>query len=564
MASSTNSFLGDRAVKDAQGVGASGGPAVSHRLDAPAAAHGRLLSELKKLLVVAPKTPSPEETTGLNMRDNSPPSRPRSYYDGPRTSTPLRPPGESAKRFPPLTKPVPSSSCRQRADVQALVTLRGPCSVHGATAEGRQAAKYNKAANSVRQSGLVCRLVNRFNKKASLQDNQVRAAVNVWKKAPSGILCDTPSAGDAQSRELEGKTEQKEDRSQNWSGDTSCQGEEDSSSHLPSLEEHWQSMHKVVAHVNETVDEMTNYIQDNQVRDVLKKAPSSSLSDTPPAGDAQNRDVSETKTEQKEELSQNCSGDTSCEGEESSFHHLSFEESRQRVREALARVTETLDEMIHDASNIFPTKESFGTGQSPASPMPKPSDSSALLNLILQLNQDAVDARTNEQVLEEDYDDSLYPLISSRRCIVIDEIDAINERIQLEWDTAYAKSQASLNSRLRQALADYRGCPGDDVGVPHEGLPTNTTEARRKLVTDLRADLQEACADFDKWRTEYMQSVFQNLCAALNRRQRLWVLGQILREEIFVSVAVFERRIRTRVAALWKKLVVRRELDLHA
>ncbi|KAH6948640.1 hypothetical protein HPB50_025589 [Hyalomma asiaticum] len=341
MASSSKSFLGDRAVKDAQGVGASGGPAVSHLLDAPAAAHGRLLSELKKLLVVAPKTPSPEETIGLNMLDNSRPSGPRSYYDGHRTSTRLRPPGESAKRFPPLTKPVPSGSCRQRADVQVLVTSHGPCSVHGVTAKGRQAetvTTYNKATSGVRQSGLVCRL----------------------------------------------------------------------------------------------------------------------------------------------------------------------------------------------------------------------------------LNQDAVDEATNEQVLEEDYDDSLYPRISSRRCIVIDEIDAINEHIQLQWAAVYWKAQASLNSRLRQKLADYRGCPGDDAAVPHEGLPTTTTEALRKLVTDLRADLQAACADFDKWRTEYMQNVFQNSCAGLNRRQRLWVLGQILREEIFVSVAVFERRIRTRVAALWKKLVVRRELDLHA
>ncbi|KAH6929963.1 hypothetical protein HPB50_007492 [Hyalomma asiaticum] len=422
MASSTKSFLGDRAVKDAQGSGASGGPAVSHRLDAPDAAHGRLLSELKKLLVVAPKTPSPDGTIGL--RDSSHPSRPRSYYDGHRTSTRLRPPGESAKRFPSLTKPVTSSSCRQRADVQVLVTSRGPSSVHGATAEGRQ-------ADGVRQSGLVCRVVNRFNEKASLQDNQVRAAVNVSKKAPPGILCDTPSAGDAESREFsEGKTEQKEDRSQNCSGDTSCQGEEDSSFHLPPLEERWQSMRNVVVHVNERVDGMARYIQDNQVRAVVnvsKKAPSGSLCDTPPAGDAQSRDVSETKREQKEDLShQNCSGDTRCEGEEeSSFHHLSSEESRQRVREALARVTETLDEMIHDVYNIFPTEESFGTGQSPASPMPKPSDDiSALLSFISQLNQDAEDAANNEQVLEEDYDDSLYPRISSRRCIVIDEIDA--------------------------------------------------------------------------------------------------------------------------------------------
>ncbi|KAH6937508.1 hypothetical protein HPB50_000988 [Hyalomma asiaticum] len=318
MASSMNSFLGHRAAKDAQGVGASGGPAVSHRLDAPAAAHGRLLSELKKSLVVAPKTPSPEETTGLNMRDNSLPSRPRSYCDGHRTSTRLRPPGESAKRFPPLTKPVPSSSCRQRADVQALVTLRGPFSVRGATAEGTQAetvTKYNKAANGVRQSGLVCRLVNCFNEKTSLQDKRLRAAVNVSKKAPLGILCDMPSAGDAQSQDR------------------------------------WQSMRKVVAHVNERVDEVTHYIQDNQVRaavNVSKKAPSGTLCDTPPAGDAQSSDVSGTRREQKEDLNQNCSGDTSCEGEEeSSFNHTSFEESRQRVLEDLARVTETLDEMMH-------------------------------------------------------------------------------------------------------------------------------------------------------------------------------------------------------------------------
>ncbi|KAH6944237.1 hypothetical protein HPB50_002367 [Hyalomma asiaticum] len=574
MACSTKALLGDRAVKDAPGVSASGGPAISHRLDAPAAAHGRLLSELKeKLLVVGPKSPSPKATTGLNVRDNSFPSVLRGSRDGHRTSTRPRPPGESSKHFPPLTKPVPSCSYRQHADVQVRVTLRGPFSVRGATAEGTQAetaTKYNKAPNGFRQSGLVCRLVNCFNEKASLQNDQVRAAVDVSKKEPPRILCETPPAGDVQSHQVsEGKREEKEDGSQNCSSDGSCQGEGEGIFHLLSFEQRRQRVHEVLAYANETMDEMRRSMQDSQAQaavNVSKEEPSDMLCATPPAGDEQSAQDSEAKSEQKEDLIQSSSGDTSCQGEETiGFRLLPFEEHQQRVRDAFAHITETLEEMCRDMSNVFPTEERFATVQSQTSPMSKPSDDiGALLSMISELSQEVVDAETDKQLLEEDYDDSMYPLISSRRCVVIDKIEAINDQIQLQWATVYAEIQRRLNSRLRQTLADCRSCPGDDAGVPQEELPSNATEAQGKLVAYMRADLHAACADFDKWRTEYLQGVFRESCAALDRRQRLWILGMILNEEIFISAAVFERRIRTRVAVLWKKLVVRRELDLHA
>ncbi|KAL1439970.1 hypothetical protein MTO96_009795 [Rhipicephalus appendiculatus] len=470
MASSTKALFGDRAVKDSLGVGASGGLATSHRPEATAAAHGRLLSELKeKLRVATPKTPSPETTTGLNA--------PRIYGEGYPTWTQPRAPGKSAKHLSTPTTPVTPCDCRQPKDLQVRVTLRCQCFLHCATVEAtrkEEQTKYTNSSYGPRKRGLVCRLVDRFNEKASLQENDARAAVDVSKSATSSTLCKTPPAACAKSPEV-------------------SEGEE-------------------------------------------------------------------------KECSLDRSGHTSCQGGQSSLDLSVSESSRQRVRDALAQASDTLNEMRRDFSRIFSNGRSFETEQSPTPPMLHSSDDLiALLSLISQLNQDAVDAEADEELLEEDYEDSLDPRIRSRRYIVIDEIDAINDQIESRWAEVYGQLQSSLNERLRQTLDDCRRCPKDEAGVSSQEILLNkATEEWRQLVTDIKADFHTSCADFDKWRTEFLENVFRTSCAALHRRQRLWVLGEILRDDVFASLLVFQRRTRTRVAALWKKLVERRELYLDA
>lgn len=478
MASSTKALLGDRAVKDAPSVGASGGPAISHRSDATAAAHGRLMSELKdKLLAVTRKTPEPEET-GQSPRDSS--SRPQSSGDDYTVGTRPRAAGEPAKRLP--TTPVPPRSCRQHADVQVRVTLRCPCSPLDNTVEATQTEKVTKRwkyTDGFRQSGIVSRMVERFNEKNSLQESSVLTAVNVAKSARSSIRCKTPSAGDAQSPE----------------------------------------------------------------------------------------EVSESESDQKkEEGSQNLSGRTSCQGTEQSSPRLSSEERRQRVRQVLAQAEDTLSDMLRDLSRCSSTQESFATGLSPAPRMSQALDvSSVLLSLTSLFEKEAVEAETDREALEEDYENSLDPRITSRRYIVRDELDDINDHIQSRWAEVYAQLQRNLNKRLSQMLADCQRCKQDEAKVSQdERLLNNTTEAWRQLVTDIRADFHTACVDFDQWRTDYLDYVHQTSCAAVHRSQRLWVLGAVLSEEIIVSLAIVERRTRARVAALWKKLVERRELDLYA
>lgn len=478
MASSTKALLGDRAVKDAPGVGASGGSATSHRPEATAAAHGRLLSELKeKLRVVTPKTPSPEKTTGLNASGRSSSSRPRSSGEGYPTCTQSRAFGESTKSLPTPTTAVRSCNCRPPTDLQVRVTLRCQCFLHCASVEATRTEEQimnTKSAYGPRKSGLVCRLVNCFNEKASLQESDVRAAVDAPKSAPSSTLCKTS-----------------------------------------------------------------------------------------PAAYAKSPEVSE---EEKQECNLDWSGHTSCQEQQSSLDLSASEASRQRVRDALAHASDTLNEMRRDLSKIFQKGKSFATESSPTPPMSQSSDDViALLSLISQLNRDAVDMEAEEEFLEgEAYEDSLDPRIRSRRYIVIDEIDDINEEIQSQWVEVYEQLQSSLNKRLRQTLADCRRCPKEEAGASQEILTNKATEEWRQLVTDIKADFHTACADFEKWRTELLEYVFRTSCAALHRRQRLWVLGEILRDDVFFSLLVFERRTRTRVAALWKKLVERRELDLDA
>lgn len=460
-------------MKDAPGVGASGGSATSHRPEATAAVHGRLLSELKeKLRVATPKTPLLEKTTGLNASGSSSSSRPRSSGEGYPPRTQPRAFGESAKSLSTPTTAMPSCNCRPSTDLQVRVTLRCQCFLHCASVE---AMRPEESAYGPRKSGLVCRLVNCFNEKASLQESGVRAAVDASKSAPSSTLCKTPPAAYTKSPVVS-EGEEKEECSLDWSGHTSCQGEEQSSLDLSASEA-----------------------------------------------------------------------------------------SRQRVRDALAHASDTLNEMRRDLSKIFPKGKSFATEPSPTPPMSQSSDDViALLSLISQVNRDAVDMEADGEFLEEDYEDSLDPRIRSRRYIVIEEIDDINDQIQSQWAEVYEHLQSSLNKRLRQTLADCRRGPKDEAGASQEILPNKATEEWHQLITDIKADFHTACADFDKRRTEFLENVFRTSCAALHRRQRLWVLGEILRDDVFVSLLVFERRTRTRVAALWKKLVERRELDLDA
>ncbi|KAL3184906.1 hypothetical protein MRX96_030797 [Rhipicephalus microplus] len=420
MASSMKAALGDHTVKDAPGVGASGGSATSHRPEAAAAAHGRLLSELKeKLRVATPKTPLLEKTTGLDASGSSLSHRPRSYGEGYSTWTQPQVTTESAKCLSTPTTAVPPCNCRRPTGMQARVTLRCRCFLQCADTEATQTDEQAKSSYGPRKRGLVCQLVNRFNEKASLQENDVRAAVDVSKSAPSSALC---------------------------------------------------------------------------------KSSSTAASEESP-------EVSEGG-KKKEECSLNSSGYTSLHSEQQSSLNLSVSEaSRQK------------------------------------------------------LNQDAVDVEANEELSEEDYEDCLDPRIRSRRYIVLDEIDFLNHAIQSQWASVYERLQSSLNNRLRQTLDDCRQGPKDKAGTSQEIIFNKATEEWRQLVTDIKADFHTACVDFDKWRTGFLEKVFHSSCAALHRRQRLWVLGEILRDDLFVSLLIFERRARTRVAALWKKLVERRELS---
>lgn len=467
--------LGDHTVKDAPGVGASGGSATSHRPEAAAAAHGRLLSELKeKLRVATPKTPSLEKATGLDTSGSSLSHRPRSYGEGYSTWTQPQVTTESAKCLSTPTTAVPPCNCRRPTGMQARVTLRCRCFLQCADTEATQTDEQAKSSYGPRKRGLVCQLVNRFNEKASLQENDVRAAVDVSKSAPSSALC---------------------------------------------------------------------------------KSSSTAASEESP-------EVSEGG-KKKEECSLNSSGYTSLHSEQQSSLNLSVSEaSRQKVRDALACANDILNEMRQDLSRIFPKERSFETEESPTPPVLQSSDELiALLNLISQLNQDAVDAEANEELSEEDYEDCLDPRIRSRRYIVLDEIDFLNHAIQSQWASVYERLQSSLNNRLRQTLDDCRQGPKDKAGTSQEIIFNKATEEWRQLVTDIKSDFHTACVDFDKWRTGFLEKVFHSSCAALHRRQRLWVLGEILRDDLFVSLLIIERRARTRVAALWKKLVERRELS---
>ncbi|KAH6920678.1 hypothetical protein HPB50_028334 [Hyalomma asiaticum] len=213
------------------------------------------------------------------------------------------------------------------------------------------------------------------------------------------------------------------------------------------------------------------------------------------------------KKDEWEELSPDSVARSCQDEEQSSYSLLPFQERRERVRQVLAHAKETLDGMRRDASDIFPPGECFATVQCPAPTKLKPSgDVSALVSLISQLNQDAVGAETDHDVHGDHQEDSLDPCTWSRCYIVVDEIDAINDSL-LPWRTAaYAQLGTGLRKRLGQPLAKYRRFPERAAAVPREKLLNDTTEGRRHLVTDTRADLHAACADFDKWRTEYLKS----------------------------------------------------------
>ncbi|CAN7937373.1 unnamed protein product [Ixodes hexagonus] len=242
---------------------------------------------------------------------------------------------------------------------------------------------------------------------------------------------------------------------------------------------------------------------------------------------------------------------------------------RRSVDEALARVRETLLEVLEDSpaplsatDGLFKTVfsdpgPSGGSQQDSCRGANKTTSPPPICGAASRPVFETIPEPRFRPGVEVGDDD--HPRLDARRQLISDELDTIFERIETRWLDMCARLRRDLGRRYGQFVDDCMSCLETETDASESQLlRREMSEARRDLVAQLEEEFRERCNAFDVWRRTYLNQELE--ASRASPQEPYHVLATVLRYEILDSVPQLEEQTRARAAFLWKELLEQRAL----
>ncbi|XP_064469451.1 uncharacterized protein LOC135384162 [Ornithodoros turicata] len=150
------------------------------------------------------------------------------------------------------------------------------------------------------------------------------------------------------------------------------------------------------------------------------------------------------------------------------------------------------------------------------------------------------------------------------RKIINDHLSYIAQDVEAQWDETCVQLRNDFGRRYRHFVEDCRQCLAESRTTDHEQLRQEILEARRELLSELKASFRLTCLRFETWWKDYIQREVHESQRFLRKGKGYRVLAGVLKYEIMDSIADIEAATRRKAADLWKELVAQRNVSFEA